>query len=109
MVSNGASTCMKKVPKVGGYNLYYETCLIFGKAQKKVSGVWSLPASPQTRVSAFLVFLLFGYETMSNCSQNCCIDWNFAVLCFKQLFSHRRMNVWPGRQDFVKKYNNIIL
>ena len=26
------------------------------------------------------------YETMSNCSQNCWIDWNSAVPCFKQLF-----------------------
>ena len=28
----------------------------------------------------------FCYETMSNCSQNCWIDWNSAVLCFKRLF-----------------------
>ena len=26
------------------------------------------------------------YETMSNCSQNCWIDWNSATLCFKRLF-----------------------
>ena len=25
-------------------------------------------------------------ETMSNCSQNCWIDWNSAVLCFKRPF-----------------------
>ena len=53
---------------------------------KKVSGFWSLLVSPQTRASAFLNFLFFWYETMSNCSQNWCIDWNSAVLCFKLLF-----------------------
>ena len=31
------------------------------------------------------------YETMSNCSQNCWIDWNSAMLCFKQLF---HIGVW---------------
>ena len=31
-------------------------------------------------------FLFCCYETMSNCSQNCWIDWNSAVLCFKRLF-----------------------
>ena len=30
--------------------------------------------------------LVFLRGTMSNCSQNCWIDWNSAVLCFKQLF-----------------------
>ena len=34
---------------------------------------------------------LVGYETMSNCSQNCWIDWNSAVLCFKWLF---HIGVW---------------
>ena len=36
----------------------------------------------------------FGYETMSNCSQNCWIDLNSAALCFKRLF-HIGMNVNP--------------
>ena len=36
---------------------------------------------------AFKVFIFFFcYETMSICSQNCWIDWNSAMLCFKQLF-----------------------
>ena len=53
---------------------------------QKVSGFWSPHASPQTHASASLVFFCFGYETMSNCSQNCWIYWICAVLCFKQLF-----------------------
>ena len=62
---------------------------IFG--QKNVSGFWSPRALPQTRASAFLIFFSFGYETMSNCSQNCWIDWNSAGLCFKHLFN---IGVW---------------
>ena len=34
-------------------------------------GIFSLP------------FFFFGYETMSNFSQNFWIDWNSAALCFK--------------------------
>ena len=33
----------------------------------------------------------FCYEMMSNCSQNCWIDWNSAVLWFKRL---RHIGVW---------------
>ena len=48
----------------------------------------------RTRASAFLISgVFFCYETMSNCSQNCWIDWNSAVLCFKWL-SHKGMNVY---------------
>ena len=59
------------------------------RPKKKVSGFWSL------RTSAFFIlfYLFFGHETMSNCRQNCWIDWNSAVLCFKRLFLHRGMNV----------------
>ena len=57
------------------------------RLQKKVSGFWSPRTSPQTCASAFLIFLFCCcYETMSNCSQNCWIDWNSAVLCFKKSF-----------------------
>ena len=45
----------------------------------------------QTRSSAFLGFCLFDCLTM-NCSQNCWIDWNYAALCFKQLFFY--IGVW---------------
>ena len=61
---------------------------------KRVSGFWSPRVSPQTRASAFLGFLLCN-EMMSNCSQNCWINWNSAVLCIKRLFPHRGMNVCP--------------
>ena len=33
----------------------------------------------------------FCYETMSNCNQNCWIDWDSDVLCFKRLF---QIGVW---------------
>ena len=39
-------------------------------------------------------FILFCYETMSNCSQNCWMDWNSAVLCFN-VFLHRGIIVCP--------------
>ena len=48
--------------------------------------------SPQIRTSAFLIFFFCCcYETMSNWSQNCWIDWNSVVLCFKRLF---HIGVW---------------
>ena len=37
-----------------------------------------------TCASAFLIKFFFCYEKMSNSSQNCWIDWNSAVLCFKR-------------------------
>ena len=46
-------------------------------------------------IFGFSAFFFFCYETRSNCSQNCWIDWNSAVLCFKQVFPHRGMNVCP--------------
>ena len=52
---------------------------------------WSPHALPQISVSAFFNFLFFLYETMSNYSQDCWIDWNSAVLCFKRLF---HIGVW---------------
>ena len=36
-------------------------------------------------------FSVFCYEMMSNCSQNCWINWNSAVVCFKRLF---HVGVW---------------
>ena len=60
-------------------------------SQQKSPGFWSLCASPQTGALAFLTVFLFCDETMSNCSQNCWIDWNSAALCFKWLF---HIEVW---------------
>ena len=63
--------------------------------QKIISVFWFPHAFPQTCVSAFLfIFIylfIFCYETMSNCSKNCWIDWNSAMLFFKQLF---HIGVW---------------
>ena len=58
----------------------------------KVSGFWSPRVSPSTSASAF-------FETMSNCSQNCWIDWNSAALCFKRLF---HIGVWTFAR-FVRR------
>ena len=65
--------------------------LLFYVRPKKVSSFWSLCMSPQTNVLAFLMFFFLCYESMSNCSQNCWIYWNSAVLCFKRLF---HIGVW---------------
>ena len=64
---------------------------------KKVSGFWSVHASPQ-RVGIFYFLFFLYYETMSSCSQNCWIDWNSVVLCFKRLF---HIWVWTFAQ-FVR-------
>ena len=50
---------------------------------------------PRPARQHFNFFFFLGYEMMSNCSQNCWIDWNSAVLCFKRLFHIRGMNVCP--------------
>ena len=42
-------------------------------------------SDPRVGIFSFL----FCYETMSNCSLNCWIDWNYLVLCFKRLFHIR--------------------
>ena len=61
------------------------------KKRKKVSGFWSpRHIASEPHVSVFN-FLLFCYETMSNYNQNCWIDLNSAVLCFKRLF---HVGVW---------------
>ena len=41
---------------------------------------------------------------MSNCSKNCWIDWNSAVLCFKQLFhiGHMGMNVCMTETSLIR-------
>ena len=52
----------------------------FVRPTKKLSDFWSRRASPQTRTSAFLFICC---ETMSNCNQNCWIDWNSDALSFK--------------------------
>ena len=60
------------------------------KANNQKSLVSALVVSePRVRIFNFRFF--FCYETMSNCSQNCWIDWNSAVLCFKRLF---HIGVW---------------
>ena len=46
-------------------------------------------------ISVLLFYLFFGYETIFNCSQNCWIDRNSAVLCFKRLFHIGVINVCP--------------
>ena len=65
------------------------------------------------------------YETMSNCSQNCWIDWNSAVLCFKRHFyvgvwTFARFvkpllatvlcvwEIWSGSNNHVYMYNKIL-
>ena len=64
-----------------GVILLNSCCSFSIKLPKKVSGFWSPRVLSQTRTSAFLVFCFcFCYERMSNCSQNCWIDWNSAVL-----------------------------
>ena len=56
-----------------------------------VIGFWSPRVSPQTRTSAFKMFVQFSFFCpMSNCSQNCWIIWNSVMLCFK-----RGMNICP--------------
>ena len=50
---------------------------------QKVSSFWCPMASPQTRPSVFLIFFVFAMKRCCNCSQNCWINWNSAVLCFK--------------------------
>ena len=68
-------------------------CISVGKKRKKrwcammckVSSFWSPRMSAQTPASAFL--FIFRYETMSNCSQNCWIDWISTVQCFNQFTS----------------------
>ena len=40
------------------------------------------------------IYLCIWYERMSNCSQNCWIDWNSAALCFKRLFYIGLSKVW---------------
>ena len=43
-------------------------------------------ASGPARIGIFSSLVFVSYETMSNCSQNCWMNWNSAVLCFKRLF-----------------------
>ena len=64
---------------------------IYIRPKQKVSGFCPPHASPQTHASAFKKQFFWGGETMSNCSQNCWIDWNSAVLCFKWIF---HIGVW---------------
>ena len=68
--------------------LFYSKLL--GQKRSPLSGHIARVAS-DPRVGIF-GFRYFGYETMSN---NCWIDWNSAVLCFKRLFSHKDINVCP--------------
>ena len=57
----------------------------------KVSSYWSPHMLPQTRAAVLQFIIFFCYEQMSNCSQNCWIDWNSVVLCFKRLV---HIGVW---------------
>ena len=58
--------------------------------KSQISGLRTRRLRPANRHFLF-IFLFFYYVMLSNCSQNCWIDWNSAVLCFKRLF-HR--GVW---------------
>ena len=59
--------------------VWHETHL---SQNKKVSRFWSPRASPQTHPWALLIF----FFAMKRCSQNCWINWNSTMLCFKRLF-----------------------
>ena len=56
------------------------------KAKKSLRFLVSARVVSEPRVDIFY-FILFCHETMSNCSQNCWNDWNFAVLRFRRLFT----------------------
>ena len=68
-------------------------CLLFLKrgTHKEYESLVSGRLGPVWSKTNFLFNFLFGYETMSNCSQNCWIDWNAAVLCSKQIF---HIGIW---------------
>ena len=51
--------------------------------------------SPVSDLYAHRLRPMLWHFLISNCSQNCWIDWNSAMLCFKWLFLHRGMNVIP--------------
>ena len=53
-------------------------------AKRGIRFLVSTSVASDPRVSILYLFI-FGYEIMSNCSQNCWIDWNSAELCFKRL------------------------
>ena len=57
---------------------------VFG-AQKSIRFLNSARVASDPLVCIFN-FPFFGYETMSNCNQKSWINWNSAVLYFKQLF-----------------------
>ena len=50
------------------------------RVKKKVSGSW--------------FSFYFWYVTMSNCIQNCWVNWNYAVLCFERLFDWLINFIW---------------
>ena len=52
----------------------------------------------------YLFLFLFCSETMSTCSQNCWIDWNSVMLCFKWLFPRRRMNICLICEAYLRKF-----
>ena len=73
---------IKKSEQIYCWNLEKNASSLFSCQAKKRSPVLvSVRVASDPRITN-----LFCYETMSNCSQNCCIDWNSAVLCFKRLF-----------------------
>ena len=60
-------------------NFLSRKCRTTDDLQKsQISGLCACHLRP-----AHLHFSFFCYETMFNCSQNCWIDWNSAVLCFQ--------------------------
>ena len=77
--------------------VYQKYKLIKYKGQQKypVSDLCARCLKPARRHFSFKFVC---YATMSNCSQNCWIDWNSAVLCFKRLF---HIGLWMFAQ-FVR-------
>ena len=83
-----------------------------GHTEKSLRFLISVRVTSDPRIGIFS-FLFIYYETMSNCSQNCWIDWNSAVLCFKQLshwgmasISHYTlcMGNWSGSNNRIYMY-----
>ena len=70
--------------------------------QKSLRFLVSARVASDPRVGIFNFPFFVCYKTMSNCSQNCWIDWNSAVLCFK-----RRLHI--GVWTFVRPLLAVIL
>ena len=73
------------------YHIVIDFALHMYIMAKKPSSFWYPRASPQTRTTAFLfIFFLLLWNDIQ-LQQNCWINWDSAVLCFKRLF---HIGVW---------------